>query len=311
MKRKGLNMEKISVILVNYNGKKYNDKCIESILRSTISSKLQIVVVDNASTDNSLQLSQDRWRENNQVTIIPLDKNYGFSEANNVGIKWSEENGYEYFFILNNDTEIRKDTVEKMLDSHKETGAIVVPKIVYADKPDTIWYAGGYFSKVIWKPLPRGMNQKDAGQYNRSEQCSFANGCSLFMSKEIIQKLGILDEKFFLYYEDVEYSLRARKKQVTIWYCAEALVYHKVNGATFGNERPDSAYYIARNWLICNQKWMSKGRFALFLCYFVFNRVAWIMIWIVRGQLPNIFSTIDAIKDYKRDLFGQYPKNSL
>lgn len=304
-------MDKISVILVNFNGKKYNDKCIESILGSTIAPKLQVVVVDNASTDHSLELLQDRWKENSQVKIIPLDKNYGFSEANNVGIKWAIRNGFEYFLILNNDTEIRKDAIEKMMDAHKETGAIVVPKIVYSDKPDTIWYAGGQFSRIIWKPIPNGINQKDMGQYDKSRQCFFANGCSVFLSKDIIQKLGVLDEKFFLYYEDAEYSLRARKKQVTVWYCAEAIVYHKVNGATLGNERPDSAYYIARNWLICNRKWMSRGRFALFLCYFTFNRMAWIMIWFITGRIPNIVSTIDGIKDYKKGIFGQYPKNSL
>lgn len=304
-------MEKISVILVNYNGKKYNDKCIESILRSIISSELQVVVVDNASTDNSLELLRERWGENSKVKIIPLDKNYGFSEANNVGIKWAERNGCEYFLVLNNDTEVRRDTLEKMLEAQKETGAIIVPKIVYADKPDTIWYAGGDFSKTIWKPLPRGVNQKDNGQYNRSEQCFFANGCSILLSREIIQKLGVLDEKFFLYYEDTEYSLRAREKKVAVWYCAEALVYHKVNGATLGNERPDNAYYITRNWLYCNQKWMSRGRFALFLCYFLFNRIAWIMIWLIMGRVPNIVSTIDGIKDYKKGISGQYPKNSL
>lgn len=304
-------MGKVSVILVNYNGKNYNDKCIESILKSTIASELQIVIVDNASTDGSLQLLQDKWGKNNQIEIISLDKNYGFSEANNVGIKWAAKSGYDYFLILNNDTEIRKDAVEKMWDAHKKTGAIVVPKIVYADHPDTIWYAGGQFSRVIWKPLPRGMNQKDIGQYNRSEHCSFANGCSFFISKEIIRKLGLLDEKFFLYYEDTEYSLRARVKQVSVWYCGEAVVYHKVNGATLGNERPDSAYYIARNWLACNQKWMTRGRFALFLYYFAFNRIVWIMIWLITGRIPNILSTIDGIRDYKKGIFGQYPKNSL
>ena len=304
-------MKSISIILVNYNGKKYNDKCIESILKSTIASQLQIVIVDNASTDGSLKLLQDNWGKNSQITIISLDKNYGFSEANNVGIRWAEKNGSDYFLILNNDTEIAKDAVEKMLDAYQKTGAMIVPKIVYADQPDTIWYAGGQFSKIIWKPLPRGMNQKDIGQYDCSRQCSFANGCSIFMSKKIIQQLGLLDEKFFLYYEDTEYSLRARESQVAVWYCAEATVFHKVNGATMGNDRPDSAYYIARNWLICNRKWMNKGRFTLFLCYFIPNRITWMIIWLISGRVNNIISTIEGIRDYIKGISGQYPKNSL
>lgn len=300
----------ISVILVNYNGKSYNDKCIESILRSTLTSELQIVVVDNASTDGSLQLLQDRWEENNQVKIIPLDKNYGFSKANNVGIEWAMENGAEYFLILNNDTEIAEDTLEKMIDIQKETGAIIVPKIVYADHSDTIWCAGGSFSKVIWKPVQRGMNQKDTGQYDQSMKCSFANGCCMLLSEKIIRKLGLLDEQFFLYYEDTEYSLRARQKGIPIWYCAQALIYHKVNGSTMGNEKPDSAYYITRNWLICNRKYM-KNRFALFQCYFIINRLAWLLIWFMENKRGNMTAVTEGIMDYKKGISGQYPKNSL
>lgn len=303
-------MDKISVILVNYNGKKYNDKCIESILRSTIAPNLQVVVVDNASTDHSLELLQDRWKENSQVKIIPLDKNYGFSKANNVGIEWAMGNGAEYFLILNNDTEVAEDALEKMIEIQKKTGAIIVPKIVYADHPDTIWCAGGSFSKVIWKPVQRGINQKDTGQYDQSMKCSFANGCSMLLSGKLIRKLGLLDEQFFLYYEDTEYSLRARQKGVPIWYCAKALIYHKVNGSTMGNEKPDNAYYITRNWLICNRKYM-ENRFALFLCYFIINRLVWLLIWFMKNKRGNMAAVAEGIKDYKRGISGQYPKNSL
>lgn len=305
-----MNMDKVSVILVNFNGKKYNDKCIESILRSTIAPNLQVVVVDNASTDHSLELLQDRWKENSQVKIIPLDKNYGFSKANNVGIEWAMENGAEYLLILNNDTEIAEDTLEKMIAIQKETGAIIVPKIMYADHPDMIWCAGGSFSKVIWKPIQRGMNQKDTGQYDQSMKCSFANGCSMLLSVKIIRKLGLLDEQFFLYYEDTEYSLRAKQKGIPIWYCAKALIYHKVNGSTMGNEKPDSVYYITRNWLICNRKYM-KNRFVFFQCYFLINRLAWLLIWFMENKRGNMVAVAEGISDYKKGISGQYPKNSL
>lgn len=307
---KGLIMRKISVILVNYNGGKYNDNCIKSLLQSTIASEMQIIIVDNASTDNSLQCLQDKWGSNEQIVILPLERNFGFSKANNVGIEWAEKSGSEYFLLLNNDTEIAEDAIEKMIDIHQKTGGIIVPKIVYADKPDVIWYAGGSFSKVIWKPIQRGFNQKDVGQYNQSEQCTFANGCSMLLSRQIIQKIGLLDEQFFLYYEDTEYSLRAKQNEISIWYCAEAVVYHKVNGSTLGNERPDGAYYIARNWLICNHKCMKK-RFAFFLCYYVLNRFSWIVIWFVTNKKKNIIATVEGIIDYRKGISGQYVKNSL
>lgn len=303
-------MKKISVILVNYNGKLYNDKCIESILRSSIALETHVIVVDNASTDDSLTSLQNKWGRNEQITIIPLDKNYGFSKANNIGIKWARKNKFEYFFLLNNDTEITMDTIEKMVNMQKNTNAVVVPKIVYADKTDTLWCAGGEFSKIIRKPLQRGLNQKDDGRYNISGRCSFANGCCMLLNEYIIQKLGMLDERFFLYYEDAEYSLRAEQKEIPIWYCAEALVYHKVNGSTLGNERPDNAYYITRNWLMCNQMYMKKN-FLLFLCYFGLNRLAWIIIWFFAKKKKNILATVKGIKDYRQGIVGEYTRKKL
>ena len=113
-------MSKIAVILVNYNGKKYNDSCIESVLHSKVSCELEVVIVDNASTDGSLELLCDKWGSNGQVTIIALKTNYGFSKANNAGIERAEKNGAEYFLLLNNDTEIAEDTIEKMVRLQKK-----------------------------------------------------------------------------------------------------------------------------------------------------------------------------------------------
>lgn len=289
--------EKVSVILVNYNGKRYNNKCIASILQSTVKDRLYVVVVDNASTDDSLIDLKVHWGQNDQVVIIEMDQNYGFSRANNEGIKWSIENGINRFLLLNNDTEIDPYAIEKMLKIQEDTQSIVVPKIFYANKPDIIWCAGGTFSTIIKKPIQRGLNQKDCGQFDTNCKCEFANGCCLLLTKEIIEKNGLLDERFFLYYEDTEYSLRALENNIPIWYCANAVVYHKVNGSTQGNEKPENVYYITRNWLMCNKMYMNK-RFFLFLSYFLFNRVAWILIWQLRRKKEMKDAVIKGIKDY-------------
>lgn len=303
-------MKKICVILVNYNGAKYNDKCINSILRSTIATEIQIVVVDNASTDDSLNDLYNMWGQNKNITIISLDENYGFSKANNVGIEWARKEHFEYFLLLNNDTEVAEDAIEHMVNEQKKTGAIVVPKILYADRPDIIWCAGGNFSKLIWKPLQRGLGQKDRGQYNQNEKCDFANGCAMLISEDIVKEIGFLDERFFLYYEDVEYSLKARRQGIPVWYCSDALIYHKVNGSTSGNQRPDNAYYITRNWILCNKDYMGK-RFFLFKCYFALNRLAWIVIWSITNMKDNVIATIKGIKDYRMGIFGRYHNNNL
>lgn len=298
--------EKISVILVNYNGKTYNDNCIRSILQSTLKDRLQIVVVDNDSTDDSLNDLKESWGQNQQIHIIELDQNYGFSKANNEGIKWSITNGIYKFLLLNNDTEIEPDTIEKMLEIQKGTSGIVVPKVLYADKPDTIWCAGGEFTPIIRKPKQSGINQTDMGQFDENRQCEFANGCCLLLTKEIVDQIGYLDESFFLYYEDTEYSFRALKSNIPVWYCANAVVYHKVNGSTQGNEKPANAYYITRNWLRCNQMYMSREGFWWFQVYFLFNRMAWIFIWTVKRKRSMIRAVLSGVQDFKKGRIGTY-----
>lgn len=296
--------EKIGVILVNYNGKKYNNKCIESVLRSTISDQLQIIVVDNASTDDSLKELREHWGENKQVQIIPLAENFGFSMANNEGIRLLTKQGIEYFLLLNNDTEIEPSTIELMVKSQKRTGAIVVPIILYADTPEIVWCAGGEFSPIIMKPKQLGINKPDNPKFRISKYCEFGTGCCILLTKEIVDKLGLLDERFFLYYEDTEYSFRAKKKEIPIWYCADAVVYHKVNGSTKGNEQPVNVYYITRNWLLCNRLHM-KNRFPLFLCYFILNRLAWSLIWAVQGRLDKVRALWAGVKDFCYHKYGK------
>lgn len=303
--------KEISVILINYNGKKYNDACIASILNSTIAEYIQIVVVDNASTDDSLSALRDRWDDNEQVQILALDDNYGFSKANNEGIRWSMKQGIDYYLLLNNDTEIESDTVERMMCCGQKTGSIVVPKILYADRKNVIWCAGGTFTPVIKKTIQSGLNQTDKGQFDVSGGCQFANGCAFLLSKRIVEKTGFLDERFFLYYEDVEYSMRAERNGIGIYYCAEAVVYHKVNGSSGGNDKPANAYYITRNWLLCSRLYMQsrgikgKWQFLLFAAYFACNRSVWLVIWFVQGKWEMCTALIKGIRDFRRQKWGK------
>ena len=266
--------------------------------------------MDNASTDDSLELLKKNWESHKQVKILSLDQNYGFSKANNEGIRLAMEQGMEYFLLLNNDTEIEPDTIERMMQYHHETRGIIVPKILYSDRKDTIWCAGGSFSPIIRKAIQRGLNQIDKGQYDNSGKCEFANGCAMLLSKDILDKIGFLDERFFLYYEDTEYSMRATEKDIGIWYCADTVVYHKVNGSTKGNEKPENAYYISRNWLLCNSIHLRVrrcrcGRYCLFLLYFLCNRSVWMLIWFLQGKREMCRAQVRGIRDFFGEKWGR------
>ena len=270
----------ICVVLVNYNGKKYNEACIASILKSQCKEKLEIVVVDNASTDGSMGKLEELYAGTENVHLLYLKENYGFSKANNEGIRWALDKKCKYILLQNNDTIIEPGAIGEMVSLQCRTGHIIVPKILYADRPDIIWCAGGELSGLLKKPKHTGAGQIDRGQFNKEGRCTFANGCCILLSDQIIEKLGLLDERFFLYYEDTEYSMRAEKHDIEISYCGQAVVYHKVNGSTGGNDNPVNAYYITRNWLMCNWTHM-KARFAVFMIYFLCNRLCWAIIWLL------------------------------
>jgi hypothetical protein len=114
----------------------------------------------------------------------------------------------------------------------------------------------------------------------------------------------MLDERFFLYYEDTEYSFRLQKKGIPVYYCPAAVLYHKVGASSRGADSPLCAYYIARNWLLCSRIWLG-ARFPLFLAYYGANRLVCCLLWLVRGRADLVRATRRGIRDYRRGRFGR------
>ncbi len=296
---------KLAVILVNYNGEKYNVACIESILANSGAAELKIIVVDNASQDDSMRLLGEKYAGNEQLELIRLDDNYGFSYANNVGIDRAKEQGADYVMLLNNDTEIMPDMLSQLWECAKRhPGSVAVPKIYYSDDRKRLWSAGGSFSPVIKKAGHIGLNETDQGQYDQEREIGFATGCCLWIPMEVIEKAGTLDARFFLYYEDTEYIFRLHRMGIPIYYCPRAVMYHKVGASTRGADSALCAYYIARNWLLCNRLHLGR-RYPLFLAYYVLNRTVCCLLWLVRGRIELVRATLQGIEDYRKGHFGR------
>ncbi len=296
---------KLAVILVNYNGEKYNKACIESILANSGIEELKIIVADNASQDNSMRLLEKQYAGDDRLELLRLDDNYGFSRANNEGIRRAGEWGADAVLLLNNDTEAAPDLLSRLLECAKRhPGSVIVPKICYSDDRNRLWSAGGRFSPVIKKARHIGLDERDEGQYEQERGIDFATGCCLWIPGEVIEKAGTLDERFFLYYEDTEYSFRLKKAGVSICYCPAAVLYHKVGASTRGAGSALCAYYIARNWLLCSRLHLGR-RYPLFLAYYALNRTACCLLWLMRGKKELILATLRGIGDYRRGLFGK------
>lgn len=253
-------MKKVAVVVLHFNGEKDTLECLQTLSNlSAEDCRLLIIVVDNGSTAASKAVIS-----NFQVRLIRNEENLGFAGGNNVGIKYALDWAADYILILNNDTLVDKNLIDELLkvaNSDEKIG-IVVPKIYFAKGYEfhkdryknqnlgkVIWYAGGImdWENVIGKH--RGVDEIDRGQYDKIGETDFATGCCMLVKKEVFETLGLFDKKYFLYYEDSDLSVRAKKAGYKIMYVPKAIIWHK-NAGSGGCGSLLQDYYITRNRLI-------------------------------------------------------------
>lgn len=251
-------MEKIAVVILNYKVKDTTLKCVSSILKSTYKN-LQIIVVDNNSMDG---IENELPKENN-IVFIQTGENLGYSGGNNIGIKKALEMKSEYILVLNPDTEIDKNATKNLLiKAKKYNAAIVCPKIYFSNSK-IIWFAGKEFDSMNVLGKHRGVDLKDLGQFDE-DNVTVATGAAMMVRRDVFLKIGFFDEKYFLYLEDSDFSLRAQKAGFKIMYVHDAIVYHE-NAKSTGLGSFLQDYYITRNRMYYASKYLPfRTRFALF-----------------------------------------------
>lgn len=281
----------IYIILLNYNGYKETIECIESLEKITYKN-YKIVIVDNASTDNSEKILKEKF--NNHV-FIQTKKNLGFAGGNNIGIKHAIKCGAEYILLLNNDTIVKNDFLEHLVKSSIEGDnvGISIGKIYYYSNPNTIWYAGGYISKFKGNAYHIGMNELDNPNFNKKIYIDFATGCMQLIKVDAIKSVGLMDEDYFLYYEDTDYSCKMIRNGYKILYEPKSVIWHKVSTST-GSHSKLSEYYLTRNRLIFIKRNIKlRYKFFAFLFFYLTRIMKLISI-----KQKNKSIILKAIKDY-------------
>lgn len=258
MSKKG----QIAIVIVNYNGKADTLACLRSLKTLEPGSwRLKVIVVDNGSTDGSVKVIEKTFP---QITVLEAKQNLGFTGGNNLGIKAALKDGADYVLLLNNDTEVAKDFLRqlvKVAEKDKQIG-ITVPKIYFAkgfeyhkrrykknQQGKVIWYAGG---QIDWQNMygsHRGVDEVDQGQFDRVEETGFATGCCMLLKAKVLKEIGFLDDRLFLYLEDLDFSLKAKAAGYKIVYAYKARVWHK-NAGSSGSGSGLHDYYMARNRLL-------------------------------------------------------------
>jgi len=233
-------MPLVSVIILNYNGKSDLIKCLDS-LRKTDYPNLETIVVDNGSTDNSVSAVQQMFEN---VKVLSNEINYGYAKGNNIGIQNTHG---EYVVLLNNDTFVHPNWLKQLVEAAEKLkeDCFLQPKILLADNPQIINSAGNMIH-VAGFGFPRGAGERDMGQYEREAEVAYASGACIFTSQRVIRKVGLLDERYFLQFEDLDWGWRGRMQGITSRYIPKAVIYHKWGG-TLGRFSEEKSYYLERN----------------------------------------------------------------
>jgi len=245
-------MKSVVVILVNWNRPQDTLKCIRSLELSDYPS-FTTVVVDNGSADNSIALLKQVAR----IVLIEAGNNLGFTGGNNLGIKYALEKNTDFVLLLNNDTLIASDALSKMVavaESDKNIG-IVTPKILFHPRHDLIWAAGTKYYGWCMTSRLTGYKEKDIGQHNRERDIAWATGCAMLIKKEVLNNIGLLNDKIFAVGEDLDYGMRAIKHGDQIRYVPGAVVWHKESASSGGHDAPQYVYYQTRNLVIFQRHW--------------------------------------------------------
>ena len=320
----------VVIIILNWNGRQDTLDCLLSI-KSIDYNNFSTVIVDNGSEDDSVISFRRNYPD---ITVLETGKNLGYAGGNNIGMRWALEHGADYVLLLNNDTVVDPDILNGFVLSAEELkdGGLFGAKIYYFDAPNKLWNAGADWDPKLGDHVTRGSQKCDDGSYDQISESAYANGCALFARADVLEKVGLLDESFFLIYEETDLAYRATKAGYRVYYTPYAKVWHKVSISIGGNNSPIARYFTARNQLLWSRKHLSLlNRLRVYRhvlkrlrvsyipifhqnshCHNVLRSYAWgLFSWYRQFQrnltLPSNSADLLGLRDYFRSRFGDCP----
>jgi len=290
----------VAIILLNWNGLEHTKKCLDS-LREITFANATVIVVDNGSQSEEV----DALRSLGDIVLIENVKNLGFTGGNNVGINYAFEKGFDFIMLLNNDTVVEPNFIEPLILALQDprVGA-AQPKINTMSEKNVIWNAGGTFNKVLGRPITIGSGANDIGGYDDAKNIDWITGCCLIFPRHLVSDVGLLNDVFFILFEDVDWSLRARNAGYNLLYIPESKIYHfesatakSIVKTKEGTRSPFRQYLNVRNHLFIVRRYVPfrfKG-FAFFDQLFKIS--IYLGYYVLRGRWNKLRMTLRGLRD--------------
>ena len=290
----------LSIITVNYNGLEETCALIDTI---TFNDNMEVIVVDNGSKVNEAAIISQRYP---QIKTIRSEQNLGFAGGNNLGINAASGN---YLYFINNDTLLYIQTsgisyqasFQPLINRLKSSDKIgmVCPKIRFAWKPQPIQFAGYTpLSTITLRNHAIGYGEEDHGQYDTPAPTPYAHGAAMIVSRKALEQVGPMPECYFLYYEELDWSIMFRRAGYEIWYEPTCTIYHKESQAT-GTDSPLKTYYITRNRLLFAKR-NCEGllRIITYIYLIAFVSIKDVSCQLFRGRYDLVKSTLRGLSDF-------------
>jgi GT2 family glycosyltransferase len=244
----------VGLVTVTYNSSEVIDEFMNSVLDQTYKNFV-LYIIDNNSSDDTLQKLNEYDNYNSRIRLIKNNKNLGVAEGNNQGINECIQQKHDYTLLINNDTVFDSLLIESLVIQANSGNTIVVPKIMYYDIPEKIWFAGGRFTYTSLRGLffgglthHDGVDQNiDDPKYNQVRFIEYASTCCMLIETIVFSKTGLMDERYFVYYDDTDFCARLKKLNFNILFVPSIKMYHKVSSLTKGFKSDFSIYYYTRN----------------------------------------------------------------
>ena len=294
--------KKTAIILVNWNSFYHTNNCIISIKKS-IATDYDIVVVDNGSEDNSEKMLKEAHED---IILIKSPVNSGFSGGNNLGLKYSIENNYIYSFLLNNDTFVESDFLIPLVDymgEHSDVGAIQ-PKIFFHTKREILWNGGSVYNRFFGLTYSHRYLRKDGNKQKKIQRVDWITGCAFFIRNKTLQQTGLLSENMFIYFEDVDLSMRIKGTRADLIFNPNSVIYH-IAGSSFKNKEKNEEGYSNPNVYYLNFRnriWFLKRYTPIYYLptvtlYNIFYFGAFLIYFLIRRRFKKFNAVLHAIKD--------------
>ncbi len=288
----------VAIVVLNWNGYSHTQNCLRSLLQITYIN-FKILLVDNGSTDGSVEKLKGEFKE---VVFLENQTNLGFTGGNNVGITYALNNGFQFILLLNNDTTVSSDFLGKMVSlfqSYPQLG-MVQPLILFENSKSTIWSAGGKYNRLVGNSITLG-DRKNVDNYQaKTSELDWATGCCILISCQLVSKIGLLQDSYFAYFEDVDWSLRVRNAGYKILLEPKSVIYHEGSAASKkqfeeGMLSPTVFYLHARNQLFQLRRHVPFPNSLVAWPYHLGKYILWMVYFGLRGRFKKLHAVARGI----------------